>query len=165
MVRFRNLSGAALAVGAFVLTVMLGLGSAAASALWQQGATATMTVTAASTWPGPAFTGFTCTNDNNRTNALLSATGTRAPTSLVYAAMLSNGTYGPSYSDAVTLGITSTANLNMASPIIVANRTTPQLTIRVVATYPDQTQITASAVVQIEQGNNSNKITCVSATA
>jgi hypothetical protein len=165
MLRFRNLPGAAAAVCVFVLTVMLGLGGAAASALWQQSATATMTVTAAATWPATTFSAFTCANDNNRTNATLSATGTKVPASLTYSALQVTGAYGPSYSDSVTLGTTSTATLNMTSPMIVANRSTSQLTIRVIATYSDQPQVTGTAVVQIEQGNNSNKVTCVSAAA
>ncbi|KSU78747.1 hypothetical protein GA0061083_0595 [Pseudarthrobacter enclensis] len=160
MRKFRNLPGAALAVGAFVLTLMLGFGGAAASALWQQSATVAITVT----WPAQAFTGFTCSNDSNRTNATLSAAATAKPASLVYAALQSNGSYGPSYSDSVTLGTTSTVVLNFNTPVIAANRNTAQLTIRVTATYADQTQSTATAVLQIEQGNNSNKVTCVSAT-
>ncbi|RAM35811.1 hypothetical protein [Arthrobacter globiformis] len=165
MLRFRNLPGTAAAVCVFVLTVMMGFGGAAASALWQQSATATMTVTAAATWPAPAFTGFSCGNDNNKTHATLTATGTKPPVSLTYSALQTNGTYGPSYSDYVTLGITSTVALTMTSPMIVANRSTSQLTIRVIATYSDHTETTATAVVQLEQGNNSNKVTCISSLA
>jgi hypothetical protein len=165
MRRLRNLPGSAVALGAFVLTVLLGTGGPAASALWQQTATATMTVTASATWPGPFFTGFTCTNDSNRTNATLTATGPKAPTSMAYAALQPNGTFGPSYFDAAILGSTGTVVLNVTSPIITANRQTAQLTVRVTATYPDQTQAIGTAVVQIEQGNNSNKVTCISASA
>lgn len=165
MARLRDMPGAVPAVGAFVLTLLLGLGGTAASALWQQSATATMTVTAAANWPASTFSGFTCTNDNNRTNALLTATGPRAPVSLTYDALQPSGAYGPSYSDSVVLGTTSTVALNITSPIIAANRTTSQLTVRVTAAYADQAPITATAVVQIEQGNNSNKVTCISATA
>ncbi|RDV08045.1 hypothetical protein DXK94_20695 [Arthrobacter sp. RT-1] len=165
MARIRNLPGAATAVGAFVLTVLLGLGGASASALWQQSATATMTVTAAATWPGSGFTGFTCHNDNPQKTATLTATGSSAPASLTYAALQPNGTYGPSYMDEVSLGTASTVGLTITSPIIVANRSTPQLTVRVVATYANQTQITATAVLKLEQGNNSDKVICVSATA
>ncbi|UKA53447.1 hypothetical protein LFT45_17220 [Arthrobacter sp. FW305-BF8] len=151
-----------MAVCVFVLTVMLGLGGTAASALWQQSAKATMTVTAAATWPAPAFSGFVCSNDSNKTTATLRATGTRAPASLTYSALQTNGTYGPSYTDSVTLGTVSSVALTMTSPMIVANRSTSQLTIRVTATYSDQTETTATAVVQLEQGNNSNKVTCIS---
>ncbi|WP_045729465.1 hypothetical protein [Pseudarthrobacter chlorophenolicus] len=158
---FRNLPGAAVAVGAFVLTVMLGLGGTAASALWQQSATATMTVA----WPLQAFTGFTCANDNPQKVATLSAAGTSKPTSLTYSARQANGTYGPSYTESVVLGTTSTVTLTIGSQIIAANRSTSQLTVRVVATYADQTQVTATAVVGLEQGNNSNKVTCISAAA
>lgn len=154
--------GAAAAAGAFALTVLLGFGGASASALWQQSATATMAVTANGTWPGPAFTGFTCANDNPQKVATLTATGTRAPTSLTYAALQANGTYGPSYTDGVSLGITSTITLTITSPIIVANRSTGQPAVRVTATYADQTQITATATLHLEQGNNSDKVICIS---
>jgi hypothetical protein len=124
-----------------------------------------MSVAAAASWPGqPVFTGFTCTNDSPLKIATLTATGTSKPTFVTYAALQTGGTYGPAYTDSV-VGTTSTIALTITSPIIVANRTTPQLTIRVTATYADQTQATATAVVQIEQGNNSSKVTCISATA
>ena len=160
MLRFRNLPDAAAAVGAFVLTVLLGLGGASASALWQQSATATMAVTAA--WGEQAFSGFNCTNDNPQKVATLTAAGSRAPASLTYAALQANGTYGPSYSDGVSLGATSTVSLTITSPLIAANRSTTQLTVRVTATYADQTQTTATATLRLEQGNNSDKVICVS---
>jgi hypothetical protein len=165
MARFRNLPGAAAAVGAFSLTVLLGLGGASASALWQQSATATMTVKAAAEWQGQAFTQFTCHNDNPQKIATVTASGSVAPVSLTYAALQPNGMYGPSYADHVSLGATSTIGLTISSPIIVANRSTAQLTVRVVATYADQTQATATAVLRLEQGNNSDKVICLSAAA
>jgi hypothetical protein len=165
MARFRDLPGAALAVCAFVLTVLLGVGGASASALWQQSATATMTVSAATTWPGQSFSGFTCTNDSPRKVATVSVTGAAKPVSLTYAALQPGGSFGLPYIDAVVLGKTSTVALQMSSPIIVANRSTPQLTIRVTATYADLTQVTGTVVVGLEQGNNSDKVTCLSATA
>ncbi|MEW1812478.1 hypothetical protein AB0284_17445 [Pseudarthrobacter phenanthrenivorans] len=150
-------------MGAFILTVVMGLGAAGASALWQQSATATMTVTAAATWPPKPFTAFTCSNDSPQKTATLTATTTGTPALLSYAALQPNGTYGPSYVDNVTLGTTSTVTLTIATPMILANRTANQLTIRVTATYADLTQTTGTAVVQLEQGNNSNKVTCISA--
>jgi len=162
MGKFRDLPGAGAAVGAFALTVTLGVGGASASALWQQSATATMTVSAATIWPGDVLTGFTCTNNNNRTHATLTATGTKTPASLTYAALQADGSYGPSYNQAVTLGASSTVTLDITSPIVVANRFTARLTIRVTATYSDQSTGSATAVLDLEQGNNSNKVTCVS---
>jgi hypothetical protein len=159
--RFRDLPGATLAVGAFVLTVLLGFGSAAASALWQQSATATLTVT----WPANVFTAFTCTNDNPQKTATLSASGAGEPASMTYAALQPSGTYGPSYTQSVVLGTTSKITLTGASQIITANRTAAQLTIRVTATYADQTQIVGTAVIGLEQGNNSDKVRCISAAA
>ncbi len=164
MARFRDVPGAALAVGAFVLTVLLGVGGASASALWQQSATATMTVTASGTWPVTPFSQFTCTNDSPQKVATLAAAGSRAPTALTYAALQANGTYGPSYTESVVLGTTSTVSLTITSQIVLANRTTTPLTVRVTATYADQTQTSATAKVALEQGNNSDKVTCLSAT-
>lgn len=164
MPRLRSIPGATLAAGAFVLTVLLGVGAGTASALWQQSATASMAVTASGTWPANKFSGFTCTNDSPRITATLSAVGSTAPTALSYAALQSNGTYGPAYTESVSLGTTSTVTLNISSQIVVANRTTTPLTIRVTATYADQSQTTASATVSLEQGNNSNKVTCLSTT-
>ncbi|MFF1881401.1 hypothetical protein ACFVVC_08060 [Pseudarthrobacter sp. NPDC058196] len=164
MPRLRSTPGATLAVGAFVLTVLLGVGGGTASALWQQSATATMAVTASGTWPNQ-FAGFTCTNDNPRQTATLSAVGSTAPTALSYAALQPNGTYGPAYTESVSLGTTSTVTLTITSQIVVANRTTTPLTIRVTATYANQSQSTATATVSLEQGNNSNKVTCLSTTS
>ncbi|WP_285319268.1 hypothetical protein [Pseudarthrobacter sp. lyk4-40-TYG-27] len=164
MRRLKSIPGATLAVGAFVFTVLLGVGGGSASALWQQSATASMAVTASGTWPANKFSGFTCTNDNPRQTAVLSAVGSTTPTALSYAALQSNGTYGPAYTESVSLGTTSTVTLTIASQIVVANRTTTPLTIRVTATYADQSQTTASATVSLEQGNNSNKVTCLSTT-
>jgi hypothetical protein len=161
MSRLRSLPGAGLATGAFVLTVLLGVGGGPAAALWQQSATATMAVTASGTWPAHQFSGFTCTNDNPQKVATLSAVGATAPTSLTYAALQSNGTYGPAYTESVSLGTTSTVTLTIASQIVVANRTATPLTILVTATYADQSQTTASATVSLAQGN---KLVCHSTT-
>jgi len=162
MDRWRDLPGARLSVGAFVLTVLVGIGGASASALWQQSATAAMTVTASGTWPAAGFSSFTCTNDSPQKVATLTAAGSKVPTTLTYSALQVNGTYGPSYTESVTLGSTSTINLTVTSQIVLANRTTTPLTIRVTATYPDQSQSTATAKVSLEQGNNSDKVTCLS---
>ena len=162
MARFRDLPGAALAVGAFVLTVLLGGGVASASALWQQSATATMTVTASGTWSVTPFSQFTCSNDSPQKVATLAAVASKAPTTVTYAALQANGTYGPSYTEGVAVGTTSTVTLTIGSQIVLANRTTTPLTIRVTATFADQSQTSATAKVALEQGNNSDKVTCVS---
>ena len=161
MGRLRSLPGAGLAAGAFLLTVLLGVGGGPAAALWQQSATATMAVTASGTWPSHQFSGFTCTNDTPQKVATLRAVGATAPTMLTYAALQSNGTYGPSYTESVSLGTTSTVTLTTTSQVVVANTTTTPLTIRVTATYADQSQTTASATVSPAQGS---KLVCQSTT-
>ncbi|TLM81731.1 hypothetical protein FDW83_15045 [Pseudarthrobacter sp. NamE2] len=162
--RFRSLPGAAAAVGAFVLTVLLGLGGASASALWQQSATATMAVSAAAAWPGPAITSLTCTNDASESTATLHVT-VPATASISYAALQSNGSLGPSYAGlssllALTPGsfiLTSSTNPLLASPIIRDNPAGP-LTVRVTATYVDQT--TAHLDIVLHNSLSNGKITC-----
>lgn len=123
-----------------------------------------MTVTAAPSWPGEInFTRFTCTNDSPKKVATLTAVGASKPTSMTYSALQVDGTYGRSYDDAVSLGTSSTVTIRMNSKIIADNRSASLLTIRVVATYADQTQSTGTAAVGLEQGNSSDKVTCISA--
>lgn len=161
---FRNLPGAAAAVGAFVLTVLLGLGGASASALWQQSATATMTVRAAAAWPGPALTSLTCTNDAPEKVATLKVT-VPATATVSYAALQSNGSYGPSYAGlpsllALTPGnivLTSNTNPLLASPVLRENPAGP-LTVRVTATYLDQTAAYLDIVLNNSTANG--KIIC-----
>ncbi|SLK00409.1 hypothetical protein [Arthrobacter sp. P2b] len=164
MARIRNLPGAATAVGAFVLTVLLGLGGASASALWQQSATATMTVTAAAAWPGPAIASLTCTNDAPEKVATLRVT-VPATATITYAALQATGTYGPSYSGLLsllaltpgTIVLTSNTNPLLASPILRDNPAGP-LTLRVTATYLDQT--TASMDITLNNHMSNGKIIC-----
>jgi hypothetical protein len=143
---FARISGAAVAVGAFVLTVLLGVGGVSGAALWQQSATATMTVTANGAWPGPALASLTCTNDSPQKTATLTVTLSTGPATITYAALQANGTYGTSYAGLPSLlpatpgQIVLTANTNplLASQILRDNPAGP-LTVRVMATYADQT--------------------------
>lgn len=156
--------GAALAVGAFVLTVLLGAGAVSASALWQQSATATMSVTANGAWPGPAITSLTCTNDSPQRIATLTVT-VPATATVTYAALQANGTYGTSYSGisgllGMTPGyivLTSNPNLALASQIVRDNPAGP-LTVRVTATYPDQTA--AHLNIILNNSTSNGKIIC-----
>ncbi|MCU1518196.1 MAG: hypothetical protein JWQ75_2917 [Pseudarthrobacter sp.] len=79
------------AIGAFVLTVLLGVGGASASALWQQSATATMTVTADGTWPEPSIGGITCENSPSEKDPVLVLTLPQTSTLSVYG-IRTNGT-------------------------------------------------------------------------
>lgn len=163
MLRFRNLPGAAAAVGAFVLTVLLGLGGASASALWQQSATATMTVRAAAAWPGPALASLTCTNDAPEKVASLKVTAPATAT-VTYAALQANGSYGPSYSGlpsllALTPGtIVLTASPEAQRSQILKDNPSGPLTVRVTATYLDQTAAYLDIVLNNSTANG--KIIC-----
>jgi hypothetical protein len=155
MRKFRNLPGAALAVGAFVLTLMLGFGGAAASALWQQSATVAMTVT----WPAQALT-VGCTNDSPQKVATLTVTSPSSVSTLTYSALQPGGTYGPAYNVAVGQGITNSVALTTGSQIIQDNKSTTSLTIRFTASFANGTQASGTVTLTVDSGNSAQKIVC-----
>ena len=156
---FRNLPGAAVAVGAFVLTVMLGLGGTAASALWQQSATATMTVTAAGSWAGPAFT-LSCADPSKKTVELTVAPSTtlssnQLPATLSVSAVNSSATYSDWQ---ITAPNTSgKISLTTGHPL-VSSQSTGLIDIEVTVTYKDNSS--ASVLRSIHKGNGNSEITC-----
>ncbi|MBE4719021.1 hypothetical protein [Pseudarthrobacter sp. AB1] len=162
MSKLRSLPVPALAVGAFALTVLLGLGGGPAAALWQQSATATMTVTANGSWPGPAITSITCSNIASQKEATLSVTVPLAPATLTYAALQADGSYGPTYSVATPIASTTTPGtitLTGVSQIVVDSGAATLLTVRVTATYTtDQTQASASYTLKVDSKNQ--KVYC-----
>jgi hypothetical protein len=130
----RRVPGLLPAIGAFVLTVLLGVGGTAASALWQQSATATMTVTADGTWPG-SFT-LSCTNgggNNSGKDPVLSVTATKAPANLTFYKVLnpSDVYTGPKVT---AQDVPVAINLN-SSGIFGTTYSAGSLTIRVVASF------------------------------
>ncbi|BCW79726.1 hypothetical protein [Arthrobacter sp. NicSoilC5] len=161
MARFRDLPGAAPAVGAFVLTVLLGVGGASASALWQQGATATMTVTASGTWPPPVFNTPVCSNvDNANKYVSLAYSGfSEAPTKLTFSAAGTNGVYGATSDLAGPFGTSGNVSLFGDSAIFTQITTTPA-TVRIVATFAGGAQATAYVKVSLEIGTGNKKIYC-----
>lgn len=127
-----KIPGAMLALFAFVLTVLLGIGGAAAIALWQQSATATMTVSAGYNW-GPLIT-LACTNSVNEKTATLTVSSAQTPTTLTMAARRADGTYAVEYPAGTGTGPITLTEL---SPIVVANAGATPLTVRVTATFSD----------------------------
>lgn len=165
MKRFARVPGAVLAIGAFVLTVLLGVGGVSASALWQQSATATMTVTANGAWPGPALGSLTCTNSSSDKTATLTVTATAAPATITYAALQADGTYGTSYTGPTILVPLGSGNIVLtASPaaqvsqILKDNPAGGPLTVRVTATYMDTTA--ASMDITLTHTLTGGKVTC-----
>lgn len=160
MRRFQGLPGASAAIGAFVLTVLLGFGGASASALWQQSATATMTVTAAANWPGSAVSSVTCLNDSPQKTATLSVSAPRTLAALTYGAVQANGSIATAYSgsEVSVAGSTGSITLTGASQIIRDNFYQGRLTVRVIATYSDQTQ--ASSDIVLSHDTSNGKIYC-----
>ena len=151
---------AALAVGAFVLTVLLGVGGASASALWQQSATATMTVTANGTWPGPAIVALSCADPSKKSVALtvtLNSTLTAAqlPATLSVAVVGS----GTTYSEWTTLGTAKTGQIDLSTThALVVGQPTGTINIRVTVTYKDNTSASISRT--IVKGNGNSQVTC-----
>ena len=161
MSRFREIPGAALAVGAFVLTVLLGIGGASASALWQQSATATMTVTATGTWSAPAFSTPVCTaGDNANKSVVLGYSGfSEAPTKLTFSAAGTNGIYGTSTDMGGPFGTSGSVTVLGESSIFSQISTTPA-TIKIVATFSSGLQSTAYVTVNLDVGTGNRKIYC-----
>lgn len=161
MRRFQGLPGASTAVGAFILTVLLGCGGSAASALWHQSATATMTVTAAATWPGSAFQQFACARMGNADKAVaLPYVLPEVPIALTLSAKRPDGTYGPAHALAGT-GASGSIILNENSPIIAENRAVSLLTVKATATYQNRTEASAEIVLRLDVGTNNGKIYCM----
>lgn len=168
MKSFARVPGAAMAVGAFVLTVLLGIGGTSASALWQQSATATMTVTANGAWPGPAIASLTCTNSNADKTATLTVTPSAAPAAITYAAVQANGSLGPNYpGPTILLPFTSGTIVLQSSPqaaqmsAILRDNPAGPLTVRVTATYLDTTA--ASMDITLTNSTHNHKIICPAA--
>ena len=161
MARFRDVPGAAVAVGAFVLTVLLGIGGASASALWQQSATTTMTVTASGPWPAPAFPKPVCTpGDNANKSVQLSYSGfSEAPTRLSLSAAGTNGIYGVTSAVQGTPGTSGTLVVSGGSDILKNVSTTPA-TIKIVATFGGGRESTAIVEVDLKVNTGSQMIFC-----
>lgn len=86
--------GAMLALFAFLLTVLLGIGGTSAVALWQQSASATMAVSAAATWSTLSITCSEGANSSNK-SLVLTFTPSGAVTPPMYIASRSlTGAYG-----------------------------------------------------------------------
>ncbi len=126
---------AMLALFAFVLTVLLGIGGTAAVALWHQSAAATMTVSAGYNW-GPLIS-LTCTNSVNEKTATLTLSAAQTPTTLTMAARRADGTYSPTAVEYPAGTGTGPITLTELSPIVVANAGATSVTVRVTATFPD----------------------------
>ncbi|GAA3400703.1 hypothetical protein [Pseudarthrobacter polychromogenes] len=160
MRRFLGLPGASAAVGAFVVTVLLGFGVPTASALWQQSATATMTVTAAANWPGSAFQQFACSRmDNADKTVALNYVLPDAPASLTLSAKRPDGSYGPPYTVAGA-GASGSIILTENSQIIAENRAMSLLMVRATATFSNGTAASAEVALRLDVGTNNGKIYC-----
>jgi hypothetical protein len=148
--------GAMLALFAFVLTVLLGIGGTAAVALWQQSATATMSVSAATDWGPPTIT-LACTPSSNEKTATLTVTSTQTPT-LLTIARRSGGSYGPLTIEYPSDLNAQTFTLTETSLIVIANGGVNPMTVRVTATYLDGQKAAAEWTLGIV--SNGGKVKC-----
>ena len=133
--------GVMLALFAFMLTVLLGIGGTAALALWQQSATATMSVSAAANWGPPTIT-LACTPSTNEKTATLTVTSAQTPTLLTIARQ-TNGTYSPLAIEYPADLNAQTFTLTETSLIVVADAGVSPMTVRVTATFSDGQKATA----------------------
>ncbi|MET1088879.1 MAG: hypothetical protein ABWY04_17460 [Arthrobacter sp.] len=159
MVRFRGLPGAALAVGAFVLTVLLGLGGAPASALWQQSATATMTVSAASTWPGPSFQAHCSGFGSPYRSVRITASLPQNARSVTISASRPNGSFSQPEAMSV-FGTLAFSTVAVTDDILSGSGGMTLVTLRVTATYSDQTEYSDDLTVRMDGTTSNRKIYC-----
>ncbi|WP_314196405.1 hypothetical protein [uncultured Arthrobacter sp.] len=148
--------GAMLALFAFMLTVLLGIGGTAAVALWQQSATATMSVSAAANWGPPTIT-LACTPSTNEKTATLSVSSTQTPTLLSIARQI-NGTYSPLAIEYLADLNAQTFTLTETSPIVIANAGANPMTVRVTATFSDGQKATTEWTLGIV--SSGGKVKC-----
>ncbi|MBT2515260.1 hypothetical protein [Arthrobacter sp. ISL-30] len=130
-----RLPGTALAIGAFCLTLLLGLGTASAFGLWQQSSDATIAVKAGTWVPTVSIS---CANGHSQGSVVLTITTSEAPQSLTINAKKNGSSYGPAETD---LGAASTTvTVTPLTPYIVTtgtgNRT---VTIRVTGGFATPT--------------------------
>jgi hypothetical protein len=153
-----KIPGAMLALFAFVLTVLLGIGGAAAVALWQQSATATMSVSAASSWQSVSVTCATMAA-NNSVN--LTVTGDPRTSSSI-ASRLSGGSYGAETSLGTQSGTftfeLTTSTYGMAATLNGAPQN-PHVDVRIQVTFPDLTTGSVE-LLQLPVTGNNKKISC-----
>jgi hypothetical protein len=144
------------AIGAFVLTVLLGAGGTAASALWQQSATATMTVTADGTWPGQLI----CSRVDSADKFVdLAYAFSGTPTALALSVKKADGTYGAG--TAVTpLSSTGTIQLRGDSSLLTASAGISPVSVRLTASFANQPQALAETTVRLDIGTSNGKIYC-----
>jgi hypothetical protein len=131
-----RLPGAALAIGAFCLTLLLGLGTASAFGLWQQSAATTIAVKAG-TWVPTV--GVRCDSiPGSEGSVVLTITPSEAPTSLSINAKKNGSSYGPAETDlgAATTTVTVTPFTSYIAATGVGNRT---VTVRVTGGFATAT--------------------------
>jgi hypothetical protein len=148
--------GAMLALFACMLTVLLGIGGAAAVALGQQSATATTSVSAAANWGSPTIT-LACTPSTNEKTATLAVSSTQTPT-LLSIARQTNGTYSPLAIEYPADLNAQTFTLTETSPIVIANAGANPITVRVTATFLDGQKATAEWTLGIV--SSGGKVKC-----
>ncbi|WP_285241679.1 hypothetical protein [Pseudarthrobacter sp. MEB009] len=158
MKRLRSLPGAALAVGAFVLTVLLGAGGAPALAWWDQNGSVSMTVTASNTWTGPTVTLGCAADGTNAKKVNVTYTLSSATQSLKVVAKKADGSTGPTNTELAKPGATGSITIGGDDDFVTANRVGSVLTLRVIATFANQPQVTADIVLSL--GGSNGKISC-----
>ena len=144
----QNLPGAKAALVAFVLTVLLGIGATSAAGLWQQSATATMTVA----WTDTVLTCNDTVSANGKTAAITPSPA--ASMTLTAALVNANGTYGAEH----TVGTFSgTANILPDTPGVKEALNGSAGNVRLMATFAGPPAFTRQTVVNF---SGAGKATC-----
>jgi hypothetical protein len=152
----QNLPGAKAALVAFVLTVLLGIGATSAAGLWQQSGTATMGVSAATSWP-PAPMSLQCTAGPGD-SVTLTIQNIPVPTAVTVASRASGGIYGSGIAVSPASATIVVSPTSYGIPDSVGSVKNGKIDLRVSATYtggPGTAEITG-----LQLTGNNTRLAC-----
>ena len=129
----QNLPGAKAAPVAFILTVLLGAGAASAAGLWQQSASTTMAVSAATDWPAAPMSVHCAAGPGD--SVTLTLQNIPAPTAVTVASRTAGGTYGSAISVSPASATIVVSATSYGIPGSVGSTKNGKIDLRVSATY------------------------------
>jgi hypothetical protein len=151
-----KMPGGMLALFAFMLTVLLGIGGTSAVALWQQSASATMAVSAAASWPGSDMALQCAAGPGD--SVTLTIANAPSLTSVSVASRTAGGTYSADYPVTPAAATIVVAATSFGIPTSVGSTKNGKIDLRVNASFDGGSWAAEISGLQLT-GNNS-KLAC-----
>lgn len=152
----QNLPGAKAAPVAFVLTVLLGVGATSAAGLWQQSASTTMAVSAATDWPAAPMSVLCAAGPGD--SVTLTIQNIPAPTAVTIASRTSGGTYGAAMSVSPASATIVVGAASYGIPGSVGSAKNGKIDLRVSATYTGGTG--TAELLGLQLTGNNTRLAC-----